>query len=92
MATVTVGVQEFQSHLNDYIESDAPVAITQDGRRVGLFIPAPRKRTEADRQALKEASDAVQAMLDAAGITEDQIYADIDEIMREEKLLRKSRA
>ena len=82
---MSVGVQEFQEHLNDYIASDGPVAITQDGRKVGLFIPVPRKPTEEDRQAFKEAGDAVQAMMGAAGVTEEQIVEDFERMKRERR-------
>jgi antitoxin (DNA-binding transcriptional repressor) of toxin-antitoxin stability system len=85
MATVTVGVQEFQAHLSDYLESDSPVAITQDGRRVGMFIPAPRKPAEVDFPAFAEAGEAVKAMMDEAGVTEDQIIEDFEQMKRQRR-------
>jgi hypothetical protein len=84
MAEVTVGVRE------DYIKSDATVAITKNGRRVGTFVRAPRRPTDADRQAFQEASDAVKAMMDAAGITEEDINAEADRALLEDKLARRA--
>jgi hypothetical protein len=39
---------------------------------VGYFIPARRKRSEADKEALREASTRWQEILDAEGISEDE--------------------
>jgi len=77
MATLKVGIREFREKLASYLlESDTPVAITRHGDTVGYYIPARRKRTEADRAALKEAASRLQQMLDAQGISEDEVAAD----------------
>lgn len=46
MATQRVGIREFRAGLAEYIDSDAPIAITRHGQTVGYFIP-----TRADRTA-----------------------------------------
>lgn len=51
------------------------MAITRHGDTVGYYIPARRKRSEAERTALKAAS-RLQKMLDAEGISEEEILAD----------------
>jgi PHD/YefM family antitoxin component YafN of YafNO toxin-antitoxin module len=72
-----VGVREFREKLASYLlESDAPVAITRHGDTVGYFIPARRKRSEAERAALKEAAAQLDALLAAKGITEDDLVAE----------------
>jgi PHD/YefM family antitoxin component YafN of YafNO toxin-antitoxin module len=53
-----------------------PVAITRHGDTVGYYIPARRKRAEADRAALKEAASRLQAALAAEGISEEEILKD----------------
>jgi PHD/YefM family antitoxin component YafN of YafNO toxin-antitoxin module len=58
------------------LESDVPLAITRHGDTVGYYIPARRKRTEADRAALKEAASRLQAMLADQGISEEEILKD----------------
>jgi hypothetical protein len=73
MPAVTVGVQEFQDNLTRYLEADAPVAITQDGRKVGVDIPVRRKRTETELAAFDDASAKWEAELDSAGITEEEL-------------------
>jgi len=77
MQALKVGIREFREKLASYLlESDTPVAITRHGDTVGYYIPARRKRSEADRTALKEAAGRLQKMLEAQGISEDEIAAD----------------
>jgi PHD/YefM family antitoxin component YafN of YafNO toxin-antitoxin module len=77
MAAVKVGIREFREKLASYVlESDAPVAITRHGDTVGYYIPARRKRSEAERAALKEAASRLQKMLEAEGLSEEEILAD----------------
>ena len=72
-----MGIREFREKLARYLlESDTPVAITRHGDTVGYYIPARRKRSEADRTALKEAASRLQQMLEAQGISEEEIVAD----------------
>lgn len=77
MDTIRVGIREFRENLATYLlESDAPVAITRHGDTVGYYIPARRKRSDAERTALKDAAAQLQAMLEARGISEDEVVAD----------------
>ena len=72
MDTPKVGIREFRDKLATYVlESDTPVAITRHGDTVGYFIPARRKRSEAEKAALEEAAERWQRILEAEGITED---------------------
>jgi PHD/YefM family antitoxin component YafN of YafNO toxin-antitoxin module len=77
METQKIGIREFRDKLATYLlDSEAPLAITRHGDTVGYFIPVHRKRSEADRAALKEASARWQEILDAEGISEDEAVAD----------------
>ena len=77
MGTVKVGIREFREKLATYLlEAESPVAITRHGDTVGYYIPARRKRTDADRSALKEAAARLQAVLKAEGISDDEVIAD----------------
>lgn len=77
MDTQKVGIREFRDKLASYLlESEAPLAITRHGDTVGYFIPARRKRSEAERAALKEASTRWQEILDSEGISEEEVAAD----------------
>jgi PHD/YefM family antitoxin component YafN of YafNO toxin-antitoxin module len=77
METQKVGIREFRDNLATYLlESEAPVAITRHGDTVGYYIPARRKRTDAEKAALTEASARLQQALAAAGVDEEDIVAD----------------
>lgn len=77
METLKVGIREFREKLASYLlESDKPLAITRHGDTVGYYLPARRKRSEAERSALKQAATRLQEMLAAEGISEDEIIAD----------------
>lgn len=77
MQTLKVGIREFREKLASYLlESDVPVAITRHGDTVGYYIPARRKRTEAERTALKEAAARLQELLATEGISEEEILKD----------------
>jgi PHD/YefM family antitoxin component YafN of YafNO toxin-antitoxin module len=77
METVKVGIREFRDNLATYLlESDCPMAITRHGDTIGYYIPARRKRTDADRTALKEAASKLQDILTSQGVSEDEIVED----------------
>lgn len=77
MDPITVGIREFRENLSAYLlESNAPVAITRHGDTIGYFIPARRKRSDADRIALKMASAKLDALLAARGLTKRELVAD----------------
>ena len=77
MGTVKVGIREFREKLASYLlEAESPLAITRHGDTVGYYIPARRKRTEAERAALKEAASRLHAALAAAGVSEDEVIED----------------
>jgi PHD/YefM family antitoxin component YafN of YafNO toxin-antitoxin module len=77
MGTLRVGIREFREKLASYLlESETPVAITRHGDTVGYYIPARRKRTDAERAALREAASRLQEALAAEGISEDEVSSD----------------
>ncbi len=77
MGTVKVGIREFRENLANYLlESESPLAITRHGDTIGYYIPARRKRTDAERAALEEAAARFQTMLADMGLTEDEVIED----------------
>jgi PHD/YefM family antitoxin component YafN of YafNO toxin-antitoxin module len=77
METIKVGIREFRERLARYLlETEVPVAITRHGDTIGYYIPARRKRSEAERAALKEAAVRLQEVLAAEGISEEEILND----------------
>jgi PHD/YefM family antitoxin component YafN of YafNO toxin-antitoxin module len=72
-----VGIREFREKLATILlESDEPVAITRHGDTVGYYLPARRARSQAERDALKEAASRLQSMLAAQGVSEEEIVRD----------------
>ncbi|MFZ0304071.1 MAG: prevent-host-death protein [Terracidiphilus sp.] len=77
MAASRVGIREFRDKLATYLlESEAPVAITRHGDTVGYYIPARRKRSESEREALRQAAARMEKMLAATGVSEEEAVED----------------
>ena len=76
MRSIKVGIREFRERLSNYLESATPVAITRHGTTIGFYVPAGRKRSEADLEALRAAGERLDAMIAAAGATEDELVTD----------------
>jgi hypothetical protein len=77
MGNLRVSIREFREKLASYLlESDETIAITRHGDTVGCYIPARRKRTDAERAALKEAASRLEEALSAEGVFEEEILRD----------------
>jgi len=75
--TLEVGIREFREKLATYLlETDQTVAVTRHGDVVGYYIPARRKRTQAERDALEEVASRLQEEMAKAGVSEDDIVRD----------------
>ncbi len=69
-----VGIREFRAGLSDFVDSDAPVAVTRHGHTVGYFIPV-KEDCSADLAALKAAGEKLDAL---TSLTEDEVDAAIE--------------
>jgi PHD/YefM family antitoxin component YafN of YafNO toxin-antitoxin module len=86
MGTVKVGIREFRDNLASYLlQSESPVAITRHGDTVGFYIPARRKRTDAEREAFRAAGERVDKMMAELGITEEEVLEDFKAFRAEER-------
>lgn len=86
MSTQSVGIREFRDKLATYLlESDKPLAITRHGDTIGYYLPRKRKTTAAEWKALDEAHARLQAEMDAAGVTEDDIVKDFERLRKRER-------
>ncbi len=83
MAATKVGIREFRAALADFIDADAPVAVTRHGQTVGYFIPTKSDR-HAEAAALKTAAAKLDALLDLD-------EAHVDAAVEELKQLRRSK-
>ena len=82
MQAVKVGVREFRERLASFLETGAPVAITRHGETVGFYIPTRRKPKNEDLSALRAAAAQLDAMIEAAGVTEDDLVEDFKKARR----------
>jgi antitoxin (DNA-binding transcriptional repressor) of toxin-antitoxin stability system len=85
MQTTKVGIREFREHLADYLESKTPVAITRHGATIGIYVPTRPKPNKADLDALRVAGEKMQALIAAAGTTEEEVVADFKRARRERR-------
>jgi len=75
MSATKVGIREFRAGLADFVDADAPVAVTRHGHTVGYFIPVKEDRA-ADASALKAAGEKLDALL---SLSEDEVDAAIED-------------
>jgi antitoxin (DNA-binding transcriptional repressor) of toxin-antitoxin stability system len=80
-----VGIREFRENLARYIESAVPVAITRHGETVGFYVPARRKRSQADLEALRAAGEQLDALIASAGTSEEELVNDFKQQRRAQK-------
>jgi PHD/YefM family antitoxin component YafN of YafNO toxin-antitoxin module len=86
MQTQKVGIREFRDKLATYLlESGTALAIARHGDTMGYYLPARRKRTEAEKEALRRAGERMQRMMEASGFTEDDMIEDFKRRRREER-------
>ena len=76
MQSVKIGIREFRENLASYLESSRPVAITRHGETVGFYISARPRRSAADLEALKRAGERLDALISAAGASEEELMED----------------
>ena len=79
----SVGIPEFREKLSSFLESTTPVAITRHGETVGFYIPARRRRKDADLDALRRAGEQLDALIAAAGTTKEELVADFKGFRRQ---------
>jgi antitoxin (DNA-binding transcriptional repressor) of toxin-antitoxin stability system len=77
----SVSVREFRANLHKYTrQSSEPIAITSHGEAIGYFVPAKPHPDQQDIAALQEAVRKITALLEAQGVSEEEIIADFQAI------------
>ena len=71
-----VGMREFRTHLQQYVLTSSPVAITRHGETVGYYIPTKTHAKESDINGLKQAATRLDMLLAEYGVTEEELFAD----------------
>jgi antitoxin (DNA-binding transcriptional repressor) of toxin-antitoxin stability system len=83
---VKVGIREFRENLSTYLESKDPIAITRHGATIGIFLPTRPKPSQADLEALRIAGEKIDAMIVAAGTSEEELMEDFKRLRRESRM------
>ena len=71
-----VGVREFRSHLNQYLLTSRPVAITRHGETVGYYTPTRHHAEKSELDELKQAALQFEKLLKSHGITENELLTE----------------
>jgi len=85
MQAAKVGIREFRENLSCYLESKTPVAITRHGATIGIYVPTKPKPSQADLEALRAAGEKMDAMIKAAGTSEEELMEDFKRLRRESR-------
>ena len=85
MQTTKVGIREFRENLSSYLESKTPVAITRHGATIGVYLPTRPKPSQADLEALRAAGEKLDAMIAAAGTSENELMEDFKRLRQESR-------
>jgi PHD/YefM family antitoxin component YafN of YafNO toxin-antitoxin module len=76
--TTKVGARQFRENFANYIgHADQPIAITRHGDTVGYYIPTRPKRSDDEKNALKEAVARLHEVLNVSGISSDEIFEEL---------------
>jgi antitoxin (DNA-binding transcriptional repressor) of toxin-antitoxin stability system len=84
MQATRVGIREFRENLSSYLESKTPVAITRHGATIGVYLPTRPKPSQADLEALRVAGEKLDAIIAAAGSSEEELMGDFKKLRRED--------
>lgn len=77
-----MGVREYRQELSKVVYAEKPVVIERHGEAVGLYIPIKRRNRERQEALLKELNDALAAMRESSGLTEEELAQLIEEELR----------
>ena len=85
MQATKVGIREFRENLSSYLESKTPVAITRHGATIGIYVPTRPRPSQADLEALRVAGEKLDALITAAGTSEEELMEDFKRLRRESR-------
>jgi hypothetical protein len=85
MQPTRVGIREFRENLSSYLESKTPVAITRHGATIGIYLPTHPRPSQGDLEAFRLAGEKLDAMIVAAGTSEEELMEDFKKLRREER-------
>ncbi len=75
-----IGIREFGSNLEKYINTNEPVPVMRYGQTVGYFLPTHEKLEQAELESLKVAAEKLDRLLADRGITEDELVKEFRQL------------
>jgi hypothetical protein len=81
-----IGIRGFRENLASYLDSKTPVAITRHGATIGIYLPTRPKPSQAQLEAFRVAGEKLDAMIAAAGTSEEELMEDFKKLRREKRL------
>ncbi len=88
MNTTKVGIREFRENLSSYLEAEKPVAITRHGMTIGVYVPAKPRASREQLEALRIAGEKMDAAIRAAGLSEDELVAEFEQLRKADRAKR----
>jgi hypothetical protein len=85
MQATKVGIREFRENLSSFLESKTPIAITRHGATIGIYLPTRPRPSQADLEALRAAGEKLDAMIAAAGTSEEELMEDFKRLRQENR-------
>jgi hypothetical protein len=67
------------------LESKTPVAITRHGTTIGIYLPTKPKPSQAQLEAFRVAGEKLDAMIAAAGTSEEELMEDFKKLRRDKR-------
>lgn len=73
----TVSISEFRDHATSYLFGGQPIAVSERGQTIGVYLPVKRDQARVDR-ALDRLGETVKSILQETGMTEDELVELLD--------------
>ncbi len=78
----TVGVREFRDQATSMMGAGETLVIERHGKPIGFFVPVTATDRRAGRQALGRLGAALEPILEATGLEEDEFVAELSRQQR----------
>lgn len=72
-----VGVREFKNQATTMMSSGETLVIERHGTPIGFFVPVTAKDRAEGRSAMGRLGQALDALMEQAGLSEDELVAEI---------------
>jgi antitoxin (DNA-binding transcriptional repressor) of toxin-antitoxin stability system len=74
----TVGVREFRDQATSMMGAGETLVIERHGEPIGFFVPITAKDRRAGRKALGRLGDALDDLLEATGLDENELVTEVN--------------